>query len=64
MSTALLDGLLGHASFGELMDKLAAIEPTSPSVSPDEAERRGARFPEELREMARQAGRGEPVSLA
>jgi hypothetical protein len=64
MSTALLEGLLGQAGFGDLMDKLSAIESASPSLSPDEAELRGALGSEELREMARQAGRGEPVSLA
>lgn len=64
MSTALLEGLLGQAGFGELIDKLAAIESTSSSLAPDEVERRRALSPEELREMARQASRGEPVSLA
>lgn len=64
MSAALLEGLLGQAGFGELMDKLAAIEATSSSLAPDEVERQGALSPEELREMARQAGRGEPVSFA
>ncbi|WP_419916696.1 hypothetical protein [Candidatus Poriferisodalis sp.] len=64
MSTALLEGLLGQAGFGELMDKLAAIESTSSSLAPDEVERRSSLSPEELREMARRAGRGEPVSLA
>ena len=64
MSTALLEELLGQAGFGELMDKLAAIESASPSLSPDEAGRRDSLSPEELREMARQAGRGERVSFA
>jgi len=64
MSTALLEGLLGHAGFGEVMDKLAALESASFSSLPDQADRQDGCTPEELRDMAQRAGRGEPVSLA
>ena len=62
MSTALLEGLLGEAGFQEVVEKLAAFESALPS--PDQADRPDAHKPDELREMARQASRGEPVSLA
>lgn len=63
MSAALLEELLARARFREVMDKLAALE--SASLSPlDESNWRNASTPHELRDMARQAGRGEPVSLA
>lgn len=62
MSTALLEGLLAEAGFQEVVDKLAAFEVAS--LSPDQADRPDGHTPDELREMARQAGRGEPVSLA
>ncbi|WP_419863046.1 hypothetical protein [Candidatus Poriferisodalis sp.] len=62
MSTALLEGLLGEAGFQEIVDKLEAFETASPLS--DQADRPDAYTPEELREMARRAGRGEPVSLA
>lgn len=59
-SAALLEGLLGEAGFQEVVDQLAAFE----AASPDRADRQDGRTPDELREIARQAGRGEPVSLA
>ncbi|MCY3894432.1 MAG: hypothetical protein OXF65_14200 [Acidimicrobiaceae bacterium] len=62
ISTALFEGLLGESGFQEVVDKLAAFESALPS--PDQADRQDAHTPDELREMARQAGRGEPVSLA
>lgn len=64
ISTALLEGLLGQAGLGEVMDKLAALESASLSPLPDPADRQDACTPDELRDMARRAGRGEPVSLA
>lgn len=62
MSTALLEGLLGESGFQEVVDKLTAFESALPS--PDQADRPDAHTPDELREMARQASRGAPVSLA
>ena len=64
MSTALLEGLLGKARFQEVIDKVATLESAALSSSSDQADRQGARTPEELRDMARRAARGEPVSLA
>lgn len=64
MSTALLAGLLGHAGYREVIDKLAAIESASLSPSPCLTDRPGALTADELRTMARRAGRGEHVSLA
>lgn len=64
MSTALLEGFLGPAGLQEVMDKLAATEPDSLSSSSADTDRQDARTVDELRAMARQAGRGEAVSLA
>ena len=61
MLTALLEGLLGGSGIREVVDKLTAFEAATPP--PDQADRQDAHTSAELREKARQAGRGEPISL-
>ena len=64
MSVVLLEGLLGSAGVQEVMHKLAAIDSSSLRPLSDQADRQDAFSPDELLDMARQVGRGEPVSLA